>query len=381
MMTENTIEIKEASTISGLKEFINFPFGLYAGNKFWVPTLRSDDLNTFRWDKNPAFEFCEAKYWLAYKDGKLAGRVAGIINRRHIEKWGQAYARFGWIDFIDDPEVCRALLAAVEDWARSQGLEAVHGPLGFTDMDREGMLIEGFDELSTLATFYNYPYYAAHMQAAGYAKDIDWVEFELCIPQEPDEKIARLADAVMRRYNLRLLDFKNKKEMLRYAGAVFELFQEAYQHLYGFTLLSRRQVDAYIKQYFGFVSPDFVPMVVDAQDRMVAFGITLPSLSLALQKSKGRLFPFGFIHLLKALNKNDKGDLYLVAVSHEYQGRGLNAILINRMIEVFNKYGIKTVESNPELENNHRVQAQWKNFEHRQHKRRRVFIKHLDTNN
>ena len=376
-MTENIIEIKEASSISGLKKFINFPFELYAGNKYWVPTLRSDDLNTFRWDKNPAFEFCEAKYWLAYKDGKLAGRVAGIINRRHIEKWGQPYARFGWIDFIDDPDICKALLSAVEGWARSQGLEAVHGPLGFTDMDREAMLVEGFDELSTLATFYNYPYYAAHMQAAGYAKDIDWVEFELRIPQKPDEKIARLSDAVLRRYNLRLLNFKNKKEMLRYAGAVFELFQEAYQHLYGFTQLSRRQVDAYIKQYFGFVSPDFVPMVVDAQDRMVAFGITLPSLSLALQRSKGRLFPFGFIHLLKALNKNDKGDLYLVAVSHDYQGRGLNAILINHMIEVFNKYGIKTVESNPELEDNHRVQAQWKNFEHRQHKRRRVFIKHL----
>ena len=376
-MTENTIDIKEVNSISGLKEFINFPFSLYAGNHFWVPTLRSDDLNTFRWDKNPAFEFCEAKYWLAFKGGKLAGRVAGIINRRHIEHWGQPYARFGWIDYIDDADVCKALLKSVEKWARSQGLEAVHGPLGFTDMDREAMLVEGFDELGTLATFYNYPYYAAHMQAAGYAKDIDWVEFELRIPKKPDEKIARLADALLRRYNLRLLDFKSKKEMLHYAGAVFELFQEAYQHLYGFTLLSHRQVDAYIKQYFGFVSPDFVPMVVDAQDRMVAFGITLPSLSLALQKSKGRLFPFGFIHLLNALNKNDKGDLYLVAVSHDYQGRGLNAILINRMIEVFNKYGIKTVESNPELENNHRVQAQWKNFEHRLHKRRRVFIKHL----
>jgi len=377
-MINNIIEIKEASSISGLKEFINFPFVLYAGNPYWVPTLRSDDLNTFLWDKNPAFEFCEAKYWLAYKDGKLAGRVAGIINRRHIEKWGQPYARFGWIDFIDDPEVCKALLATVETWTRRQGLKAVHGPLGFTDMDREGMLVEGFDELSTLATFYNFPYYAAHMQAAGYAKDIDWVEFELRIPQEPDEKITRLAEALLRRYNLRLLDFKNKKEMLHYAGAVFDLLQEAYQHLYGVTPLSRRQVDAYIKQYFGFVSPDFVPMVVDAQDRMVAFGITLPSLSIALQKSKGRLFPFGFIHLLKALNKNDKGDLYLVAVSHDYQGRGLNAILINRMIEVFNKHGIKTVESNPELENNHRVQAQWKNFEHRQHKRRRIFIKHLE---
>jgi GNAT superfamily N-acetyltransferase len=228
-----------------------------------------------------------------------------------------------------------------------------------------------------MATSYNHPYYLKHMQAAGYEKDIDWVEFELRMPQKPDEKIARLSEALMRRYNLRLLKFKNKKEMLRYADALFELFQEAYQHLYGFTLLTRHQVDAYIKQYFGFMSPDFVPMVVDAQDRMVAFGITLPSLSLALQKANGRLFPFGFIHLLHALRKNDKGDLYLVAVSHDYQGRGVNALLINRMIEVFKKFGIKTVESNPELENNHRVQAQWKNFEHRQHKRRRVFIKYL----
>ncbi len=377
-MTENPIAIKEVVNLRGLKDFINFPFRLYAGNPYWVPTLRLDDLNTFRRDKNPAFEFCEAKYWLAYKDGRIAGRVAGIINHRHIEKCGQPHMRFGWIDFIDDPEVCKALLKTVEDWARGQGLEAVHGPLGFTNMDRQGMLVEGFEEPGTLATFYNYPYYAEHMQAAGYAKDIDWVEYELRIPRQPDEKIARLAETLLRRYDLRLLEFKHKKDMLLYAGKVFELLQEAYQHLYGFTPLSRRQVDAYIKQYFGFVSPDFAPMVVDAQERMVAFGITLPSLSSALQKSKGRLFPFGFIHLLKALKKNDKGDLYLVAVSHDYQGRGLNAILIKRMIEVFNKYGIKSVESNPELENNYRVQAQWKNFEHRQHKRRRVFIKHLD---
>jgi GNAT superfamily N-acetyltransferase len=376
-MTQNTLEIKEITTIKDLKAFVRFPFELYAGNPYWVPALRSDDLNTMRKDKNPAFEFCEAKYWLAYKNGLVVGRVAGIINHRHIEKWGQRYARFGWIDFTDDPDVSAALLKAVEDWARDQGLEAVHGPLGFTDLDREGMLVEGFDELSTMATSYNYPYYPERMQAAGYVKDTDWVEYELFIPDKPDEKIARLADALMRRYNLRLLTFKNKKDLLRYADALFELLQEAYQHLYGVTPLTRRQVDAYIKQYFDFMSPDFVPMVVDAQDRMVAFGITLPSLSLALQKAKGQLFPFGFIHILRALSKNDKGDLYLVAVSHDYQGRGVNAILINRMIEVFNKFGIKTVESNPELEDNHRVQAQWKNFKHRQHKRRRIFIKHL----
>ena len=378
-MPVNTVEIKEVSTIRGLKDFINFPFDLYAGNPYWVPALRSDDLNTFRRDKNPAFEFCEAKYWLAYKDGKIAGRIAGIINKRHIEKWGQPYVRFGWMDFIDESEVSSGLLKTVEDWACSQGLTAVHGPLGFTDMDREGMLVEGFNEMGTLATSYNYPYYADHMQAAGYVKDIDWVEYELRMPQKPDEKIARLSEALMKRYNLRLLQFRNKKEMLKYAEALFDLLQEAYQHLYGVTPMSRKQVDAYIKQYFGLISPDFVPIVVDAQDRMVAFGITLPSLSLALQKAKGRLFPFGFVHLLHALNKNDKGDLYLVAISNEYQGRGVNAILINRMIEVFNKFGIKTVESNPELENNHRVQAQWKNFDHRLHKRRRIFIKHLDS--
>lgn len=377
-MPVNTIEIKEVTTVSSLKTFIRFPFRLYAGNPCWVPALRSDDLNTLRKDKNPAFEFCETKYWLAYKDGQVVGRVAGIINHRYIEKWGQAYARFGWIDFIDDRQVSDALLKTVEDWARRQGLKAVHGPLGFTDLDREGMLVEGFDELSTLATIYNYPYYPAHMQASGYVKDTDWVEYEIVIPEKPDERIFRLANTLMRRYNLRLLTFKNKKEILRYADAVFELLQEAYQYLYGVTPLTRKQVDAYIKQYFGFISPDFVPIVVDAQDRMVAFGITLPSLSFALQKTKGRLFPFGFIHLLGALNKNDKGDLYLVAVSHDYQGKGVNAILINRMIEVFNKFGIKTVESNPELEDNHRVQAQWKYFDHRQHKRRRIFIKHLN---
>jgi ribosomal protein S18 acetylase RimI-like enzyme len=378
-MPVNTIEIKEVTTIHGLKDFVNFPFDLYNGNAFWVPALRSDDLNTFRKDKNPAFEFCDAKYWLAYKGRKIVGRVAGIINNRHIEKWGQPYARFGWIDFTDDPEVSSMLLKTVEYWACSQGLTAVHGPLGFTDMDREGMLVEGFNELGTLATSYNYPYYADHMQAAGYVKDIDWVEYELRMPQKPDEKIARLADVLMRRYNLRLLKFKDKKEMLKYAEALFDLLQEAYQHLYGVTPMSRRQVDAYIKQYFGLISPDFVPMVVDAQDRLVAFGITLPSLSLALQKAKGRLFPFGFIHLLSALNKNDKGDLYLVAVSHDYQGRGVNAILINRMIEVFKQFGIKSVESNPELENNLQVQTQWKNFDYRQHKRRRVYIKHLNS--
>jgi len=376
-MTKNTILIKEARTVGELRKFVNFPFSIYQGDPRWVPALRSDDLNIFRRDRNPAFEFCKARYWLAYRGGKIVGRVAGIINQRHIDKWGQRYARFGWIDFADDPEVAAALLKTVEDWARAEGLEVVHGPLGFTDLDREGMLVEGFSELGTLATFYNYPYYPKYLEQAGYKKDTDWVEFEIQIPEKLDEKIERLADTLLRRYNLRLLNFQRKRDMLRYAPAVFDLLDETYSHLYGVTPLTRRQVDAYIKQYFGFISPDFVPVVVDAEDNLIAFGITLPSLSYALQKAKGRLFPFGFIHLLRALKKNDKGDLYLVAIRQDYQGRGVNAIMIKRIVEVFNRFGIRSVESNPELEDNLRVQAMWKNFEHRQHKRRRVFIKHL----
>ena len=376
-MPDQQVVIKEAISHRDLRAFINFPFSLYKDSPYWVPTLRSDDLNTFRSDRNPAFEFCRAKFWLAFHNGKIVGRLAGIINQRHIEKWQQRYARFGWMDFIDDRAVSLALLETAEKWTLENGLEALHGPLGFTDLDREGMLVEGFDEQGTLATFYNFPYYKDHMQEAGYVKDTDWVEYEIQIPEKPPEKITRLAETVMRRNNLRLLTFKKKKNMLRYADAVFDVLNETYSHLYGVTPLNQKQVDAYIKQYFGFISPDFVPVVVDEYDNLIAFGIALPSLSDALRKAKGRILPFGFIHLLNALRVNEMGDLYLVAVRRAYQGKGVNAILISRMIEVFNAFGIRTVESNPELEDNLHVQAQWKHFDHRLHKKRRVFIKHL----
>ncbi len=360
-----------------VRRFVDFPHQLYQGSSYYVPVLRGDELNTLRRDRNPAFEFCKARYWLAMRNGQIAGRIAGILNQRHVEKWSQRYMRFGWIDFVDDEAVCRALLSAVEGWAREKGMTAVHGPLGFTDLDREGMLVEGFDEPATLATIYNHSYYPKHLEACGYRKDIDWVEYEMPLPEE-NEKISRLAATVMRRNNLHLLDVKHKRQMLKYADDLFELLQEAYSHLYGFTPLSRKQVDAYIRQYFGFMSPEFVPIVLDEHDRMIAFGITLPSLSSALQKAKGRLLPFGFLHLLHALRHNDRADLYLVAICEEYQGLGVNAILIQRMIEVFRRKGIRIVESNPELENNIRVQAQWKHFERRQHKRRRCYIQFLD---
>jgi len=369
------IKVKEVATQKDLKSFIHFPFELYRGNLHWVPTLLFDELNTLRRDKNPAFEHCEAKYWLAFRDGRMVGRVAAILHKRHIEKWGQRYMRFGWIDFIDDPSVSEALLKTVEGWAKETGMSAVHGPLGFTDLDREGMLVEGFDELATLATIYNHPYYPKHMEKLGYVKDTDWMEYEFLVPPEPNQTIARIADIALRRNKLKILELRNKKELLKYAKELFQLLDDEYKHLYGTVPLTEKQIEAYINQYFGFVTPDFVPMVMDQNDRMVAFGIVMPSLSLALQKSKGNLFPFGFIHLLQALKKNDRADLYLVAVRSEYQGKGVNAILMNKMHGVFNKLGITKVESNPELETNQNVQGQWKHYGKRQHKRRRVFIK------
>ena len=373
------VQIKEVTSRKDLNAFIQFPFSLYRGNPYWVPNLVSDDLNTLRRDKNPAFETCEARYWLVSRHGAIVGRVAAIINHPHIEKWGQRYMRFGWLDFIDDPQVSNALLQTVEAWAKQTGMTAVHGPLGFTDMDREGMLVEGFQELATMATYYNHPYYPVHMGLLGYNKDIDWVEYEISMPVEPDERIARMAAIVAKRNKLRLLEMKSKKELLSHAKELFKLIEDEYKQLYGTVPLTPRQVDAYISQYFGFVEPGFVPLVYNEKNEMVAFGIGLPSLSRALQKSQGRLFPFGFIHLLSALKKNDRADLYLVAVKSEYRGSGANAILMNSMYEEFRKLGVRKIETNPELETNHLVQGQWKYFETRQHKRRRVFLKHIQS--
>ena len=371
------VQIKEITSPKELKAFIKFPNRLYRDNPNYVPSLASDDMNTLRRDKNPAFETCEARFWLALRGREVVGRVAAILNHPHIEKWGQRYMRFGWLDFIDDPQVSAALLQAVEAWAKAAGMTAVHGPLGFTDMDREGMLVQGFDELATMITFYNYPYYPVHMENLGYTKDIDWVEYEISMPSEPDEKIARMAAIVMKRNKFRLLEVRNKQELMSHAKELFRLLEDEYKKLYGTVPLTPRQVDSYINQYFGLIRPEFVPMVYNEKNEMVAFGIALPSLARALQRSHGQLFPLGFIYLLNALRKNDRADLYLVAVKSEYQGSGANAILMNSMYEVFRKLGVKKIETNPELETNQLVQGQWKYFETRQHKRRRVYIKHI----
>lgn len=371
------VEIREVKSSKDLRKFINYHYKLYKGNPFWVPPLRMDEKNSLRSDKNPAFDFCDVKLWLAYKDGKLAGRIAGIINHRYIEAWKAKNARFSWVDFIDDPDISQSLLTTVENWARENGMENIHGPLGFTDLDSEGLLIEGFEEISTFGAGYCYVYYKNHFENLGYKKDIDYIEYKVKMNKQIPEKVERLANIVSKRNNLSMLQAKNAKEMLPYAHEVFELINDAYRSLYGFVPLTKKQIDMYIKQYFSFIKPNYVPVVLDSDGKVAAFGITMPSLSKAMQKNKGHLFPLGFLHILKAMKNNPKVDLYLTAVRPDMQNKGVNAMLMYEINKVFINNNIEWVETNRELEDNAKVQAQWRFYDAIQHKRRRVFKKEL----
>lgn len=374
-MASAPVVIKEVKSRKQRRQFLNFPFELYKGNPYWVPELLTADIQSL-W-KNPALEFCKTRYFIASQNGKTVGRIAAIINQKEIEKTGKSLARFGWVDFVDDPQVSAALFGAAEAWAKSEGAEAIHGPLGFTDLDREGMLIEGFEELGTIATYYNYPYYKAHMERLGYAKSIDWVEFEIDVPDQVDTRVSEFSKKIAQRYKIRELGATHKNQFKPFIPKIFELLDEAYAGLYGTVPLTEKQVKFYADQYFGFINPGFVAVVLNEHDELVGFGITMPSLSRAFQKAKGRLFPFGFIHLLKALKKNDRADFYLIAVRKDYQQKGVQALMFDKIWNNFIRFGIKKVETNPELENNSAVQALWSKYHPRQHKRRRCFIKDL----
>ena len=373
-MATHLVEVK---TPKQLKQFIRFPLKLYRGNPYYVPLLNFDESNTLNPKKNPAFEFCEARYWLAYKNGKVAGRIAAIFNKRYAELYNKKYIRFGWVDFSDDEEVAAALFGAIESWAKELGAEAIHGPLGFTDLDREGMLIEGFEEIGTLASIYNYPYYPKYLEKFGYQKDVDWIEYQITAPNVLPSKVGDISRIVKQRLGLHTLQIKKTREVLPYAHQLFEVYNSTYNVLYGFVALTEKQINAYIKQYIPFMNPDHIAIVLDKNDRMVGFGLTMPSLAKALQKARGRLFPFGFLHLLRALKHSKVAELLIIGVLPEYQGLGVPALMIAEIAQKFASKGIMMAESNPELETNSRVQAQWKFFDLRQHKRRRCFIKHI----
>lgn len=372
-----SVEIKKVTTKSELKRFIRFNYEFYKDNPYSVPDLYDDMLNTFSPKKNAAFEFCEADYFLALRDGKIVGRVAAIINRRANETWNRKTVRFGWIDFIDDMEVSTALIDTVKQWGKERGMTEIEGPLGFTDMDAEGMLVEGFDQLSTMATIYNYPYYPQHMERLGLSKSADWVEMKIYVPDAIPEKHRRISDIIAKRYNLHIRKLKSKKEVRQSGVAhdIFRLINDAYTPLFGYSRMTERQIDQYVKMYVPVLDLRMVSIVENEQNEIVAVGISMASLSRALQKAKGRLLPFGWYHLLKALMwKRPKVlDLLLVAVRPDYQGKGVNALLFTDLIPVYKELGFEYAESNPELEMNEKVQKQWQYFKTEQHKRRRCF--------
>lgn len=362
-----------------LTKFVKFGIKHYEGNTCFVPPLIYDDVNTLRPDVNPAFEFCEAQSFMAYRDDKPVGRITGIINNRVNEKLGEKTLRFGFVEFIDDQEVVDTLFSAVEKWGKERGMTSIVGPMGFSDMDHEGMLIDGFDELGTMATIYNYAYYPTHMDRMGFKKDADWVEYRITVPESIPDKHMRIGEIVKKKYGIRTVKYTSRKKLKNdYGKALFELINEAYDDLYGYCPLSERQIDYYISMYLGILRLDDVVLVVDSEDKLIGVGISIPSFSIALQKSKGKIFPFGWWHLLKPLRgKSDVVDLLLVAVKPEYQSKGVNALLFNDLIPAYNKNGYKFAESNLELENNENVQKQWEYFERRLHRRRRAYRKDI----
>ena len=373
------IEIRKIDTKCGLKKFVKWGIDLYKGNECFVPPLVMDDVNTLDPHNNPAFDFCESIYFMAYDNGKPVGRIAGIINNVVNEKTGKKTLRFGWVDFIDDPRVSEALFRAVEVWGRSKGMEEIVGPLGFSDMDPEGMLVEGFDQEGTMATIYNYPYYPKHLEAMGFEKEADWVEFRMTVPDGIPERYQRISDIIKRKYELSTPKYTSAKKLVKdYGQEIFQLINEAYSELYGYSPLTPRQINRYISMYIPVLRLDNISLIVDKDKKLIGVGIAMPSMSKALIKCRGRMFPFGWIHLLKALRgQNDVVDLLLVAVKPEYQSKGVNSLLFTDLIPCFIKNGYKFAESNPELELNQKVQSQWGYFETRQHKRRRAYRKPL----
>ena len=377
----SNISIKRVTNRKELEQFIQFYYDLYRGNDCAVPFLYSDEMDTLRKDKNPSFECCDAEYFMAFKDGKMVGRVAAIINRRANERWDRKQVRFGWFDFIDDKEVPEALLKAVEDWGREQGMTEIAGPLGFIDTDREGMLVEGFDQLSTMYVNYNNPYYPQHMERmGGFEKDNDYVEMKVKVPEVVPDKFAKITEMVRKRYGLRVHKF-TRRELVDegYGRKVFDLLNATYKDLYGFSQLSDRQIDKLVNSYIKIADLNLVTAIFDG-DNMVGFGITFPSFSRAMQKTRdGRFLPFGWWHMLKILkwHRTNIVDLLLIGVLPEYRSKGANALIFDDLIRWFQRYNFEWAVTGPQMETNEGVLSQWQYLESTIVRRHRCYSKTL----
>lgn len=371
------VDVVPVVSRSDLKKFVLFPFKLFGESDNWVPPIIKDELDTFNPRINPAFEHCESEQFLAYRGDQIVGRIACISDSNETQEKG--LARFGWIDFIDDHEVSEALISTAKNWAEKRELKGIHGPLGFTDMDYEGMLVEGFQHAATIATIYNFPYYPEHLEKLGFEKSVDWVEGRGTVPKEPSKKLLRTAQLVESRFGIKSLKFKTRRQAARRGREMFHVLNRSYENLYGFHPLTEKQIDFYIKQYLGFVIPDLMSMVVNKDDELVGFAVTMPSLTRAFQKARGRLFPFGFLHILRSMKTETSADMYLIGVLPEYQKMGATAIVFRDIIQAYNKRGITTAMTNQVLEQNAHLLTQFNDYQEEGaiYKRRRCYIKNF----
>lgn len=372
-----SITVKRISDKKDIKQFVKFPLELYKGNKYFVPPIIQDEVDNFDPTKNQVFQNAECWLFLAYRENKIVGRIAAIINHLEVNEQHKHKMRFGWLDFVDDIEVTKALLAEVHKIGKEHQLEYTEGPVGFTLMDKAGMLIKGFDEVATMITWYNYPYYKDHMEQLGYTKSAEWVEFKFIPPNPIPERFHKFADLIAARYGLRQLKFKNIKEVEPYVNSMFELLNQTYSQLVTFVPIQQYQIDQYREKYLPFINPDYLECVVDEEGKLVAFAVTMPSFSKALQKANGKLFPFGFLHLLKAKKNNKRAAFYLIGIHPRLQGKGVTAMMFRNVTQNFMNYGIEVCETNPELEDNIAVQALWKDYDPILHKRRRIYRKDI----
>lgn len=373
----STVSLIEVKTARDLKNFIDFPMQLYKHNKNYVPSLINDEKNVWNPKENPALAYSDAKKFLAYKDEKIVGRVAAILNHKEEKELGISKVRFGWLDFINDFEVSEALINAVITFAKEKNIKKIEGPMGFTNLDKAGMLIMGFDKLATMIGLYNFEYYSEHLEKLGLVKEKEWVEYEMDFPTVLSEKVKKFSDLVAQKYKLKVLDFKNKKEIIPYIEPMFKLLDQTYNTLSTYTPITDEQIKTYKEKYFPFIDKNYIICVEDENHNLVSFAVTMPSYSKALQKSKGKLFPFGWWHFLQAGKKNDRANFYLIGIHPEYQRRGVTAIIFKEIFVRFNKMGIKFAETNPELEENKGVQALWQDYNPTNHKRRRTYSKEL----
>ena len=374
------VEIRQIETKRELRQFIQFANDLYADCPYYCPPLFFDEMNCFNAEKNPALEVCDYQLWMAYREGKPVGRIAGIINRRANEKWGFKHVRFGWFDFIDDKEVSKALLDTVVAWGKERGMDALNGPVGFTDFDHEGLLLEGYEYPAVMASLYNYPYYVNHIDAYGLVKEADWIELQVFPPKDVPERIDRLAEMVKQRYHVKIVKVKNSRELVKRFGIEYmDVIDAAYQKLYNFQPMTDKQKNYYKDMYFQFLNFDFVTLVVNENEELVGVGLGMPDIAPALRKSGGKLFPFGWYHLIKALKakKMERFSFLLIAVRPDYQDKGINALFLQDQIPLINQYGIHTLETTSMLETNTKVLSFFMQFDHKQHKRHRAYIKPL----